>query len=262
MFESLFGADLAGAGAALLQVLMIDLVLAGDNAVAVGLAAGGLAEKDRKKAILWGLAAAVILRIGFALITVQLMAVIGLLLAGGVLLLWVCWKMWRELHEQKTHDEAEARATLVGDPPLEPQVRPAKSFRAAFLQILIADVSMSLDNVLAVAGAAREHPAILVFGLLLSIGLMGVAATWIAGMLHRFRWIGYVGLAIVLYVALHMIWEGSRSAMVRSLHVTSYNALMSPPLMINAEEVAHYCAPEPAGPKREACLAQKPTPAR
>ena len=247
--------------AALLQVLLIDLVLAGDNAVAVGLAAGGLAEKDRKKAILWGLLAAVVLRIGFALVTIRLLAIIGLLLAGGVLLLWVCWKMWRELHEQATHDEAQARATLVGDPPIGPRTRKTKSFGAAFLQILIADVSMSLDNVLAVAGAAREHPAVMVFGLLLSIGLMGVAATWIAKLLHRFRWIGYLGLGIVLYVALHMIWEGARSTVVRAFHVAEYNALVPAPLAIDVAEVKSYCAPEPAAVKRDNCEKQALGPA-
>jgi len=238
--ESLIGANLAGAGAALLQVLMIDLVLAGDNAVAVGLAAGGLHPKDRKKAILWGLIAAVVLRIGFALITVQLLAIIGLLLAGGVLLLWVCWKMWRELHEQAAEDEANAQAALDKDPTTEPKVKPAKSFRAAFLQILIADVSMSLDNVLAVAGAAREHPGVLVFGLLLSIGLMGVAATWIAKLLHRFRWIGYVGLFIVLYVALHMMWEGHRQVFVDLKKVDQYNAVMPDFLDITPAEKAKF----------------------
>ncbi|MDO8296657.1 MAG: TerC family protein [Caulobacter sp.] len=240
MFESLMGLDLAGAGAALLQVLMIDLVLAGDNAVAVGLAAGGLHPKDRKKAILWGLMAAVALRIGFALITVQLLAIIGLLLAGGVLLLWVCWKMWRELHEQAAQDEADAEACLDSDPATEPRARPAKSFRAAFLQILIADVSMSLDNVLAVAGAAREHPAVLVFGLLLSIGLMGVAASWIARLLHRFRWIGYIGLFIVLYVALHMMWEGTRQVFVDLHRTDQYNAVMPDFLDINPAEKAKF----------------------
>jgi YjbE family integral membrane protein len=262
MLESLIGPNVAGALAALLQVLMIDLVLAGDNAVAVGLAAGGLhPEQDRKKAILWGLIAAVALRIGFALITVQLLAIIGLLLAGGVLLLWVCWKMWRELHEQATIDEANAEAALDRDPTTEPKVKPAKSFGSAFLQILIADVSMSLDNVLAVAGAAREHPGIMVFGLLLSIGLMGVAATWIAKLLHRFRWIGYLGLAIVLYVALHMIWEGAQSTVVRALRVAEYNAVVPAPLRLDAAKVKHYCAPEPTRTKRETCEKQALTPA-
>ncbi|MBX3480953.1 MAG: TerC family protein [Caulobacter sp.] len=237
MFETLFGADLAGAGAAFLQVLMIDLVLAGDNAVAVGLAAGGLPQKDRRKAIIYGLIAAVILRIGFALITVQLMAVIGLLLAGGVLLLWVCWKMWREIREQAVHDEAHAEATLAGH---EAPVRQAKSFGAAFLQILIADVSMSLDNVLAVAGAAREHPGVLVFGLLLSIALMGVAASWIARLLHKQRWIGYVGLAIVLYVALHMIWQGHREVVVRTDNTATYNQYAPALMDITPQEAAKY----------------------
>jgi YjbE family integral membrane protein len=242
MFESLFGADLAGAGAALLQVLMIDLVLAGDNAVAVGLAAGGLPPKDRKKAILYGLIAAVVLRIAFALITVQLLAIIGLLLAGGVLLLWVCWKMWRELREQAAEGEANAEAAMDDDPATEPKVKPAKSFKSAFLQILIADVSMSLDNVLAVAGAAREHPGILVFGLLLSIALMGIAATWIAKLLHRHRWIGYIGLLIVLYVALHMMWEGHRQVAVDLNKVDAYNAVMPDLLDITPAEAAKFRA--------------------
>ena len=211
---------------ALLQVLMIDLVLAGDNAVAVGLAAGGLPEAQRKKAILWGLAAAVIIRIGFALITTQLLAVIGLLLAGGILLLWVCWRMWKELREQAVAEEVAAGAAMDDDPTTEPMVKPAKSFRAAFTQILIADISMSLDNVLAVAGAAREHPGILVFGLLMSIALMGIAATWIARLLHRYRWIGYVGLVIVLYVALHMMWQGHQQVVDDLGYTQQYNAVM------------------------------------
>jgi len=240
MFETFFGADLAGAGAALLQVLMIDLVLAGDNAVAVGLAAGGLPQHQRKKAILYGLIAAVVLRIAFALLTVQLMAIIGLLLAGGVLLLWVCWKMWREIREQAADDEADAQATLDNDPATEPRVKPAKSFGAAFAQILIADVSMSLDNVLAVAGAAREHTGVLVIGLLLSIALMGVAATWIARLLHKHRWIGYVGLAIVFYVALHMIWEGHREVVVRTGNTAAYNAAAPSLLDITPAEVTKF----------------------
>ena len=211
---------------ALLQVLMIDLVLAGDNAVAVGLAAGGIPAEQRKKAILWGLAAAVIIRIGFALITTQLLAVIGLLLAGGLLLLWVCWRMWKELREQAVADEVAAGAAMDDDPTTEPMVKPAKSFRAAFTQILIADISMSLDNVLAVAGAAREHPGILVFGLLMSIALMGVAASWIARLLHRYRWIGYVGLVIVLYVALHMMWQGHQQVVDDLGYAPQYNAVM------------------------------------
>ncbi|MDO8379866.1 TerC family protein, partial [Phenylobacterium sp.] len=203
--ESLIDPGALAAATAFLQVIMIDLVLAGDNAVAVGLAAGGLPAEQRRKVILWGLAAAVVMRIGFALITAQLLGIIGLLFGGGLLLLWVCWKMWREMREQATHAQADALSE-------HPRVREVKTFRAAFLQILIADLSMSLDNVLAVAGAAREHPMVLVFGLIFSIALMGVAANWIAGLLHRHRWIGYIGLLIVLYVALHMMWEGHRDA--------------------------------------------------
>jgi len=212
-----------GALTALFQVLMIDLVLAGDNAVAVGLAAGGLPKELRRKAIFWGLCAAVIIRIGFALITTQLLGIVGLLFAGGLLLLWVCWKMWRELREQAVHDEAQAQAAMDSDPATEPKVKP-KTFKDALIQILIADVSMSLDNVLAVAGAAREHPAILVFGLLLSIALMGVAAHAIARLLHKYRWIGFVGLAIVLYVALHMMWTGYRDVVSDLGYTSQYNA--------------------------------------
>lgn len=225
---------------AFLQVLMIDLVLAGDNAVAVGLAAGGLPVKDRKKVILYGLGAAVVLRISFALITTWLLGVIGLLLAGGFLLLWVCWKMWRELREQASHDQADAVAMVDSDPSTEPRARPAKSFKQAFVQVLIADVSMSLDNVLAVAGAAREHPAILVFGLLLSIILMGLAASAIANLLHKHRWIGFVGLAIVFYVALHMIWEGHRSVVMDLNETGAYNAAAPAPLDISPEEMAKH----------------------
>ena len=231
---------LNGPFVAFLQVLMIDLVLAGDNAVAVGLAAGSLPVAQRRKVIVYGLAVAVVLRIGFALITTWLLGVIGLLLAGGVLLLWVCWKMWRELREQLTHDQADAAAALDGDPATEPSPRPAKTFKQAFVQVLIADVSMSLDNVLAVAGAAREHPAVLVFGLLLSIVLMGVAASAIAGLLHKHRWIGFVGLAIVLYVALHMLWEGHRSVVMDLNQTPAYNAAAPAPLDIKPDEIARH----------------------
>ena len=239
MFESLL-AEHGPALTALFQVLLIDLVLAGDNAVAVGLAAGALPADQRKKAILYGLIAAVIMRIGFALITTQLLGIIGLLFAGGLLLMWVCWKMWKELREQSVHDEADAEAVLDGDPTTEPSARPVKSFRAAFVQILIADLSMSLDNVLAVAGAAREHPGILVFGLILSIALMGVAATYIASLLHRYRWIGYIGLAVVLYVALSMVWEGHRNAVVKLDRTDSYNAVMPGFLDISPDEAAEH----------------------
>ncbi len=246
--EFLNSPELASQLAALGQVLMIDLVLAGDNAVAVGLAAAALPAAQRKKAILIGLAAAVILRIGFALITVQLLAIVGLLLAGGFLLLWVCWKMWRELQEQKTHNQAEAEAELEtalsahhGDGP-DPEALglKRKTFGAALLQIMIADVTMSLDNVLAVAGAAHEHPWIMVFGLVLSIALMGLAATFIARLLNKHRWIGYVGLLIVLYVALHMIWDGARSVVVRTGNLEEFNAAAPAFVDIGREEAAHH----------------------
>jgi YjbE family integral membrane protein len=244
-FAELFSAE---ALTALGQVLMIDLVLAGDNAVAVGLAAAALAPEQRRKAIMIGLIAAVVLRIGFALITVQLLAIVGLLLAGGVLLLWVCWKMWRELRESATHDQAEAEAELElamqiehgkGPTPEELGLK-RKSFGAALLQIMIADVTMSLDNVLAVAGAAHDHPWIMVFGLVLSIALMGVAATYIAKLLTKYRWIGYVGLVVVLYVALHMIWDGYRSVVVRTGNLESHNASVPGFLDIGEEEVAKH----------------------
>ena len=240
--------ELASQLTALGQVLMIDLVLAGDNAVAVGLAAAALAPELRRKAILIGLIAAVVLRIGFALITVQLLAIVGLLLAGGVLLLWVCWKMWRELQESATHDQAEAEAELElamqiehgrGPSPEELGLK-RKSFGAALVQIMIADVTMSLDNVLAVAGAAHEHPWIMVFGLILSIALMGVAATYIAKLLTKHRWIGYVGLVIVLYVALHMIWDGARSVVVRTGNTEAFNRSAPQFLDITPEEEAKF----------------------
>ena len=199
--------------AALFQVIMIDLVLAGDNAIVIGLAAAGLPKDQRAKAILIGIAAATGLRIVFALTTTQLLLLgPGLLIAGGLLLLWVCWKMWRELRhtaaEDRAAEEALAGEDLDADGAIAAGV-PRKTFAQAAWQIIIADVSMSLDNVLAVAGAALEHPIVLVFGLILSIALMGVAASFIARLLQRHRWIAYVGLLIILYVALEMIWEGS-----------------------------------------------------
>jgi YjbE family integral membrane protein len=188
--------------AALLQVIMIDLVLAGDNAVVIGLAAAGLPQAQRARAILVGIIAATVLRIVFAGIAVELLAIVGLLLAGGILLLWVCWKMW---HELRGPGEQETEAALAeGNGHF-----PHKTFAQAARMIVMADVSMSLDNVLAVAGAARDHPAALVFGLGLSIVLMGIAANFIARLLNRHRWIAYVGLAIILYVAGDMIWRGA-----------------------------------------------------
>jgi len=193
---------------ALLQVILIDLVLAGDNAIVIGLAAAGLPKEQRGRAILVGVIAATVLRIIFASVATWLLAIIGLLLAGGILLLWVCWKMWRELRTSAAEHGA-AREALSGQHLDADADAPRKTFTQAAWQIVIADVSMSLDNVLAVAGAAHEHPFVLIFGLGLSVALMGVAATFIARLLNRYRWIAYVGLAIILYVALKMIWEGS-----------------------------------------------------
>ncbi|HEY0327652.1 MAG TPA: TerC family protein [Rhodopseudomonas sp.] len=187
---------------ALAQVIMIDLVLAGDNAVVIGLAAAGLPKDQRGKAILIGIVAATVLRIVFASVTVQLLQIIGLLLAGGVLLLWVCWKMWRELRAS----EPQASNAVLDE--ADGNGAPRKTLGQAVWQITLADISMSLDNVLAVAGAAREHPIILVFGLALSIALMGLAASFIAKLLHKHRWIAYVGFAIILYVALDMCYRG------------------------------------------------------
>jgi len=192
---------------AFFQVVMIDLVLAGDNAVVIGLAAAGLPKDQRNKAILVGIIAATVLRILFASVTTQLLQVVGLLLAGGVLLLWVCWKMWREIRAG-SHDEEDALDALE-DSQDSAQRGPRKTFRQAAWQIVVADVSMSLDNVLAVAGAAREHPVILVFGLVLSIALMGFAESFIARLLQRHHWIAYVGLAIILYVAIEMVYRGT-----------------------------------------------------
>ncbi|HEU0071031.1 MAG TPA: YjbE family putative metal transport protein [Alphaproteobacteria bacterium] len=202
----------AEAMTALLQVIMIDLVLAGDNAIVIGLAAAGLPAAQRTKAIIVGIAAATLLRIGFAGVTTQLLQIIGLLLAGGILLLWVSWKMWRELraqhHEEKNALEALANQDLNADGSVAGGA-PRKTFAQAAWQIIVADVSMSLDNVLAVAGAARDYPYVLIFGLVLSIALMGLAANFIARLLQKHRWIAYVGLAVIVYVALDMIYRGS-----------------------------------------------------
>lgn len=189
--------------AAFVQVLMIDLVLAGDNAIVIGALAAGLPADQRRKVILIGIAAALILRIAFALVVTWLMGIVGLIFAGGLLLLWVSWKFWRELHHG---GESPGSAEVHGDE--HSGLRPAKSFAGAAWAVAVADVSMSLDNVLAVAGAAREHPGILVVGLLLSVALMGVAANAIAKIIDRYRWIAYIGLAVILFVAGKMIYEG------------------------------------------------------
>lgn len=195
---------------ALLQVIAIDLVLAGDNAIVIGLAAAGLPAEQRKKAILVGIGAATVLRIVFALITQKLLA-IGpmLLIAGGLLLLWVCWKMWRELRVSREEEEDATQALSGADGSAGKAPPRTKSFAQAASQIVIADVSMSLDNVLAVAGAAMKHPTVLVIGLALSIALMGFAASFVARLLHRYRWIAYVGLLVILYVALNMTLDGA-----------------------------------------------------
>lgn len=199
-------AELAALWPALLalgQVMVIDLVLAGDNAIVVGMAVAGLPDHQKTRAILVGIGAATLLRIGLALVTLQLLAIVGLLLAGGLLLLWVCWRMYRELRPS-----ARTRAQHAGQ-------APPKTLRAAMLQIVLADLSMSLDNVLAVAGAAREHPWVLVLGLGLSVVLMGVAARVVARLLETRRWIAWVGLVIVLYVALKLMWDGGLDVWAR-----------------------------------------------
>ncbi len=184
---------------ALAQVVVVDLVLAGDNAIIVGLVAASLPREQRAKVILIGILAATALRIVFAIVTTQLLQIIGLTLAGGLLLLWVCWKLWRELRSQ-----AKNKAESEGN-----HVKTAKSMRQAVLQIVLADISMSLDNVLAVAGIALHHTWVLVVGLVLSVTLMGAAAAMIAGVLKRYPWISYVGLAVIFYVAVKMIYHGS-----------------------------------------------------
>lgn len=189
---------------ALGQVIFIDVVLAGDNAIVVGIAAAGVPKEQRAKVIFWGLAAAVVMRIGFAAVTTQLLQIIGLTLAGGILLLWVSWRLYRELVAPEA-EEAGAEAVAAGTEP--PGMTP-KSMSTAIWQIILADLSMSLDNVLAVAGAAMEHPEVLVIGLVLSVALMGAAAAMIARMLNKHRWIGFVGLAVIAFVALKMIYEG------------------------------------------------------
>lgn len=196
---------------ALLAVIGIDLVLAGDNAIIIGMAAAGLPKHLRSRAILVGILFATVARIGFAALTTRLYEIVGMSLAGGLLLLWVCWKMWRELRGAAQENERAAEALSGEDLNRDGVVAgggPQKTFLQATMQIVIADISMSLDNVLAVAGAAREHPVVLVIGLIISIALMGLAASMIARLLNRYRWIAHIGLAIILFVALRMIWEG------------------------------------------------------
>lgn len=215
----MFGIEYAGL-AAFLQVIMIDLVLAGDNAIVIGMAAAGLAPDLRKKAILIGILAATGLRIFFALITTWLMGIVGLILVGGILLLWVCWKMYRELttteHQMHEAEEALTDTDINADGTVSAKAG-TKTLRQAVVQIIVADVSMSLDNVLAVAGAARDHFWALVFGLGLSVVLMGVASAFIAKLLGRFKWIAWVGFLIILYVAVRMIYEGADEVLGHTL---------------------------------------------
>jgi YjbE family integral membrane protein len=189
---------------AFVEILFIDIVLAGDNAIVVGALAAGLPAEQRKKVILIGVLAALVLRIAFALVVSQLLQIVGLVLAGGILLLWVAWKMYRELRH---NGESGGSGEVAGNE--HSGLRPARTFASAAWGVAIADVSMSLDNVLAVAGAAREHPWVLVFGLILSVLLMGVAANFIARYIERYRWIAWGGLAVILWVALKMIYEGA-----------------------------------------------------
>ena len=201
-FANLFA---PGAFAVLLQVVMIDAVLAGDNAIVVGSLAAGLPANERKKVIAIGITAALVLRIIFALLVTQLLQIVGLVLAGGLLLLWVAWRMYRDLRPSPAAvidvPGPDDFSSVTGPPP-------AKSFAAAAWSVAVADVSMSLDNVLAVAGAAREHPEIMIVGLVLSVALMGVAANFIAKYIERYRWIAWIGLAVIVWVAGKMIWEG------------------------------------------------------
>lgn len=189
--------------AALGQVILIDLLLAGDNAMVLGALAAGLPARQRQRVLAIGVVVALVLRIGFAMIATQLLDVIGLLLAGGLLLLWVAWKLFRELRPPKPVGPVDDPETAeIEGPPA------TKTFTQAAIQVAITDLSMSLDNVLAVTGAAREHPAVLIFGLALSVTLMAVAANYIARIIGRWRWIAYLGLAVILYVAVSMIYHG------------------------------------------------------
>ena len=197
---------------ALFQVVLIDLALAGDNAIVIGVAAAGLPQAQQGKAILIGIVAATILRVLFAGLATQILQIVSLLLAGGILLLWVCWKMWRELRASSA-GPIEAKEAAGASAGTNAEGKPRKTLLQASWQIIVADVSMSLDNVLAVAGAAREHPVVMIFGLGLSIAMMGVAASFIARLLQNHRWIAYVGLAVILYVAVEMMFRGTLDIM-------------------------------------------------
>ncbi|WP_454851862.1 YjbE family putative metal transport protein [Rhizobium binxianense] len=192
------------------EVIMINLLLSGDNVIVIGMAAAGLVSELRGKAIAVGIAAAAVIRIVFAVAAAKLLAITGITLAGGLMLLWICWTMGRELISSEEEEEVHA-GVAEGDGGVH--IKP-KLFRQAIAQIIFADVSMSLDNVLAVAGAAKENMNALIFGLILSVLLMGVASNFVAKLLSRFKWIGWIGLAIIVYVALDMIWNGSEQLLV------------------------------------------------
>ena len=200
MLENMFSPELT----ALAMIIVIDIVMSGDNAIIIGLAVAGLPPELRKKAIFYGILGATVLRIIFAVAVVQLLAIKGVMLGGGLLLLWVAWRMWRELRSGQTVDKPVSDLTDQGE------AQKPKTFKAAMINIIIADVSMSLDNVLAVAAAARDHLSILIFGLVLSIALMAVTANYLAKLLERYTWIGYLGLAVIVYVAFDMVWRGAQ----------------------------------------------------
>ncbi|MBX7147281.1 MAG: TerC family protein [Alphaproteobacteria bacterium] len=197
---------------ALFQVIMIDLVLAGDNAIVVGMVASGLPREQRTKVIMIGIVAATLMRICFALVTTQLLEIIGLTLAGGILLLWVCWKLWQEIQRERKRNKNNEETESV-----TPSHKQANNLRQAIINIVLADISMSLDNVLAVAGAAREHGWVLIIGLTLSVAFMGMSASLIANLLKKYHWLSYLGLIIVLYVACKMIWDGSKQVFINFL---------------------------------------------
>ena len=199
-----------GGFVALLQVILIDLVLAGDNAVVIGMSAAHVHASDRRKVIFWGLAAAVVLRVILAVFAVQLLEYIPLMIAGGILLLWVCWRLWRDVRQAHKESRAAKLPMELGSLPNAPvRCRNLAAVRRAVIHIAAADISMSLDNVLAVAGAAMHHLEVLVIGLMLSVALMGLAASFVAKLLNKYPWISYAGIFIVLFVALRMIWTGS-----------------------------------------------------
>ena len=203
MLDSLMTPELT----AFLQIIVIDIVMSGDNAIIIGMAAAGLPPELRKKAILWGIIGATVLRIFFAVIVVQLLSITGIKVIGGLLLLWVCWRMWQEIRAGGTVEDVEREAEENAEK------GPPKTLRTAMVNIIVADATMSLDNVLAVAGAARDHLEMLIFGLVLSIALMALTANYIAKLLEKHTWLGYLGLAIIAYVAIQMIWQGSGEVM-------------------------------------------------